>query len=117
MKQDESKVVPNVEILATIILAIETHNSLAIQYTKDVDYNEVRTVYPHNLYRNSDNTKVFIDGFQIDGASKSGKINSFKQFNCEFIKSCCVLDDKFHIQKGYNSQSNRYNNSIIGIVD
>ncbi|MEE9437583.1 MAG: hypothetical protein V3V14_01205 [Saprospiraceae bacterium] len=118
INKDMEKVLgTDIEILATIILAIETHNSIAFQYTKDVDYNEVRNVFPHNIYWNSEHTKVMLDGFQINGCSKSGKINSFKQFDCTFIKSCIVLDEKFHIQESYNSQSNRYKDSIIGVVD
>ncbi len=107
----------NIEIIANIILAIETHNNIAIEYTKDTNSSAVREVLPHNLYRNNkDNTKVMLDGFQINGASKSGSINSFKQFDTTLIKSCCILNEKFNIQQSYNPDSDRYKDSIIGIV-
>ena len=109
--------IADIETLGNIILAIETHNSIAFQYTKDLDFSNVRKVYPHNIYWNSDNTKVMLDGFQVDGVSKSASLNSFKQFDCNLIKSCIVLDEKFHIQESYNPRSNRYNNCILGIVD
>ncbi len=107
----------DVETIGNIILAIETHNCIAFQYTKDLDFSNVRKVFPHNVYWNSDHTKVMLDGFQVDGCSKSSKINSFKQFDCTLIKSCIVLDEKFHIQESYNAKSNRYKDSILGIVD
>ncbi len=104
----------HIEILSNIIIAIETHNKLAISYTKDLLYSDVREILPHNIYWNKG--KVYFDGFQIAGCSKSSKINSFKQFDTALIKSCCILNDKFNIQQGYNAESKRYNNSIIGIV-
>jgi hypothetical protein len=106
----------DVQILADIILSIETKNSIEFLYTKEKEFSKKRKVYSHNLYWNSDNTKVMLDGFQITGDTKTNVLKSFKQFDCKFIKSVIILDDKFTIQKEYNGKSTRYKNSILGVI-
>ena len=105
----------DVQTLSTIILAIETNNKIAFEYKKEIEFSKIRKVLPHNLYWNSDNTKVMLDGYQESGDTKSG-VYSFKQFDCKFIESIIIIDEKFHIQKGYNSKSDRYKNCILGIL-
>lgn len=108
----------DVDTLSSLISAIETHNIVAFRYTKDVNASGIRKVLPHNLYWNKDNSNVMLDAFQIQGDSASANgIKSFKQFNCKHVKDCIILNDKFEIQKQYNATSDRYNNSILGIVD
>ena len=101
--------------LSSIIGAIETHNAVTFTYHKDPAFVGVRTVQPHNLYWNKDNTKLLLDGVQIEGDSKSG-IKSFKQFDTKFIESAIILDESFTINSSYNSKSDRYKNSILGII-
>lgn len=104
------------QILASIIHAIETNNSMEFEYHKEVLNSKKRIVNPHNLYWNKDNTKVMLDGFQISGDSKTNKLESFKQFDSKFIKAVLILDDTFAINEKYNAKSDRYNNSILGVV-
>jgi hypothetical protein len=106
----------DVDLLSSIIGSIETNNALAFRYTKDIGFEGVRKVHPHNLYWNKDNTKVLLDAVQVSGDSKSG-IKSFKQFDTKYIKNCIILDEKFTIDRAYNSKSDRYNNSILGIIE
>lgn len=106
----------DVQILADIILSIETKNAIEFSYNKELEFSKKRKVYSHNLYWNPDNTKVILDGFQITGDSKTGILKSFKQFDCKFISDVIILDDKFDIQDGYNGKSTRYKNSILGII-
>ncbi len=105
----------DIEVLANIILSIETHNQIAFQYKKDLEFSKVRKVLAHNIYWNKNEDKVMLDGFQIEGDSKSG-VMSFKQFDCKFIESCIILDEKFNVHEKYNPTSDRYNNSILGIT-
>ena len=106
----------DVDLLAGVIAGIETHNAIAFEYHKDPAFVGTRKVQPHNLYWNKDNSKLLCDAVQIEGDSKSG-IKSFKQFNTEHMKDCIVLDDKFIIHKQYNATSDRYNNSVLGIIE
>ena len=106
----------DVQVLAEIILAIETTNNIQFIYAKELDTTAQRKVSPYNLYWNSDNTKLLLDAFQISGETKSGKIESFKQFDCKYIKSVLILDDKFEIRIEYNPKSIRYKNSIIDVI-
>ena len=106
----------DVQVLAEIILAIETKNNLQFIYAKELDVTATRKVSPHNLYWNADNTKVMLDAFQISGETTSGVLKSFKQFDCKFIKSALILDNSFEIEKGYNYKSDRYKNSILGVI-
>jgi hypothetical protein len=103
------------ELLASIILAIETHNSIAFEYAKDVGFNGIRKCNPHNIYWNKDNTKLMLDAVQFEGDSKTG-IESFKQFDTSYMKSCIILDDIFTIHPSYKSKSDRYKNSVLGII-
>jgi predicted DNA-binding transcriptional regulator YafY len=103
-------------VLAEILLAIETNNSIEFEYHKEILNSSKRKVNPHNLYWNKDNTKVMLDGFQISGDSKSNQLESFKQFDTNFIKSALILDETFSINEKYNSKSDRYNNSILGVI-
>ena len=105
----------SIDKMQTIILAIETKSSIAFNYTKDVVYSGVRTILPHNLYWNKDDTKVMLDGFQIAGESKSENVQVFKQFDTLHIKNVIILNDSFEIQKGYNAESERYFKSVCGV--
>jgi hypothetical protein len=106
----------DIQILAEIILSIETKNAIEFLYTKELEFSKSRKILAHNLYWNPDNTKVILDGFQITGDSKTGILKSFKQFDCKYIKNVFILDEKFDIQDGYNGNSIRYKNSILGII-
>jgi hypothetical protein len=105
------------QTLAEIINAIETNNQIEFCYTKEILNSSKRKVNPHNLYWNKDNTKVMLDAFQISGDSKSNQLESFKQFDTRFIKSVLILDNSFSINEKYNPESDRYNNSILGVVE
>lgn len=104
------------QVLADIISAIETNNAIEFEYHKEILNSNVRIVNPHNIYWNKDNTKILLDGFQLSGDSKSGTLQSFKQFNTEYIKSVLILDNTFSINEKYNPKSDRYNNSILGVI-
>lgn len=104
------------QTLADIVLAIETNNSIEFEYHKEILNSSKRKVNPHNLYWNKDNTKIMLDGFQVSGDSKTNKLESFKQFDSKFIKSVLILDDTFSINEKYNAKSDRYDNSILGVV-
>ena len=104
------------QTLADIINAIETNNKLEFCYHKEILNSSKRIVSPHNLYWNKDNTKIMLDAFQISGDSKTSTLESFKQFDTSFIKSILILDDTFSINEKYNANSDRYTNSIIGVV-
>lgn len=112
MREEEK----HTQTLAEIINAIETNNQIEFEYHKEILNTKKRLVNPHNLYWNKDNTKVMLDGFQISGDSKSNSIESFKQFDTRFIKAVLILDDTFSINEKYNSKSDRYNNSILGVI-
>jgi hypothetical protein len=107
----------NTQTLATILHAIETNNSIEFEYHKEILNSSKRVVNPHNLYWNKDNTKVMLDAFQVSGDSKTNKIESFKQFDTKFIKASLILDDSFSINEKYNAKSDRYNNSILGVIE
>jgi hypothetical protein len=109
-------VVQDSDIVASIITAIETHNTIAFTYNKDVAFSGIRKVNPHCLYWKDNNKQILLDGVQIQGDSKSG-IKSFKQFDLEFVKDVIILDEQFTIHRSYNPTSDRYKNEIIGIVD
>ena len=57
-----------------------------------------------------------LDGFQISGDSKTKQLESFKQFDTKYIKNVLILDSSFVINSKYNSISDRYNNSILGVI-
>ncbi len=117
MTTTEKNNTTEVQVLADILLSIETHNSIKFEYTKDKGFSNSREVYAHNLYWNLDNSKLLLDGFQILGDSKTDSLKSFKQFDTKYIQNLIILDNKFDIQKGYNPESNRYKNSILGIIE
>jgi hypothetical protein len=104
------------ETIVSIVGAIESHNSIAFRYTKDIAFSKMRTVQPHNLYWSHDNRKLLVDAVQVQGDSKSG-IRSFKQFDTEYMQDVIILADTFEIHRQYNPKSDRYNNSIIGVLD
>jgi hypothetical protein len=104
------------ETLACIIRAIESHNTIAFQYHKDLDFAGVRTVHPHNVYWNKDNKQIMLDAVQMEGDTKSG-IRCFKQFDTMLIKDCIILAETFDVHTGYNATSKRYERSILGIQD
>jgi hypothetical protein len=112
MRQQEK----HTQTLAEIVHAIETNNQIEIEYHKEILNSSKRIINPHNLYWNRDNTKLMLDGFQISGDSKTNSIESFKQFDTEFIKNVLILDNTFSINEKYNSKSDRYNNSVLGVV-
>jgi hypothetical protein len=109
-------VVQDSDIVASIVTAIETHNTIAFSYNKDVAFSGIRKVQPHCLYWNNTNDKILLDAVQVQGDSKSG-IKSFKQFDIKFVKDVIILDEQFTINRSYNPKSERYKNEIIGIVD
>jgi hypothetical protein len=106
----------NADTLASIIRAIESHNTIAFQYHKDLDFSGVRTVHPHHVYWNKDNKQIMLDAVQMEGDTKSG-IKTFKQFDTMLIKDCIILAETFSVHTGYNGTSKRYERSILGIVD
>jgi hypothetical protein len=104
------------QVLASIVTAIETNNSIQFCYTKEILSSGIRVVNPHNLYWNKDNTKILLDGFQTQGSSKTETLQQFKQFDVKFITDVLILNDTFEINKTYNPESKRYNNSILGVT-
>lgn len=102
------------DILATIISAIETNNMIEFCYEKELLSSNKRTVSPHNLYWN--NNKLLLDGFQTQGDSKTNTLQSFKQFDTNFIRSVLILDNQFEINKQYNPTSDRYKDSVLGVT-
>ena len=117
IKEDMRQQEQNTQTLAEIILAIETNNSIELEYHKEILNSSKRVVNPHNIYWNADNTKVMLDAFQVSGDSKTNKLESFKQFDTSFIKSVLILDSTFTINAKYNQDSDRYNNSILGVIE
>ena len=78
IKEDMRQQEQNTQTLAEIILAIETNNSIELEYHKEILNSSKRVVNPHNIYWNADNTKVMLDAFQVSGDSKTNKLESFK---------------------------------------
>ncbi|GAF72482.1 unnamed protein product [marine sediment metagenome] len=100
---------------ANIIDAIDCKQALLFSYNKDVSANKPRKIYPHNFYWRG--KKLMLDAFQVSGDSLTGNVQTFKQFDVSLIKDCIIIDESFEVQTGYNGKSDRYNNSICGVIN
>jgi predicted DNA-binding transcriptional regulator YafY len=105
------------QVLACLVTAIENKNTVTFCYNVDSTANKIRTVQPHNLYHNKDKSKILLDAFQTTGDTKSNKLKQFKMFDTFFITDIAILNNKFIVDRTYNFNSDRYIDSICGVME
>jgi hypothetical protein len=101
-----------ISLIDTIIRAIESKNKLEFTYN---DETGSRAVYPHAMYKNSQD-HLILDAYQVSGFTTSdGKLPQWKMFNVVSIAKLTVLDETFIKIVSFNPASDRYKKAMAVI--
>ena len=100
--------------------AMESRKPISFEYNKPDKTLGKRIGNPHAIYIHSSTGNVLVDLYQTDGVSESASrgdksLPDWGTFNIECMNNIIILknNEDFNIASGYNSYSDRYNNSIF----
>ena len=91
--------------------AIRERHSLFLVYREGA----TRVVQPHVLYLDRDG-KVCLDAYQVAGASSSGTLPGWREFDLEQTGDVEPLDDAFEIAAGFDPDAPKYRHGILETV-
>jgi predicted DNA-binding transcriptional regulator YafY len=92
----------------------------AIKEKKVVEFNYkwegIRKWNPHAIYKHGNTENIILDLYQVSWYSSTyEKIPWWREFSIENISSVNILNETFNVNDWYNTNSDRYKNSIIKI--
>jgi WYL domain len=96
---------------AVVREAIEARRSLFLVYRAGA----TRVVQPHALYRTSGG-RLFLDAYQVAGASSSGELPGWREFDLALTTELEPLDDAFEVAPGFDPGALKYRRGVVAIV-
>jgi hypothetical protein len=90
-----------------LVDAVRAHRAVELVYRGDS-----RIVHPHAVYR-SPAGKLCVDGVQVAGASRSGALPGWREFELMKIADVRVLDATFDTDSGFKPASEKYRNGLL----
>jgi hypothetical protein len=87
--------------------AVRTHHAVELVYRGGS-----RIVHPHAVYRAASG-KLCVDGVQVAGASRSGSLPGWREFELMQIADVRVLESRFDPDHGYKPESAKYRNGLL----
>jgi hypothetical protein len=91
--------------------AIEGRRALFLVYRDG----GTRVVHPHVLYR-STGGRVCLDGYQVAGASSSGELPGWREFDLAQTSDVEPLGERFAIAPGFDPGALRYRRGVLAMV-
>ena len=75
----------------------------------------VRIVHPHAVYRTADGA-LRVDALQVGGATRSGVLPGWRDFNLMKITELRVLEAEFEPAADFNPESERYRHGVLALA-
>ncbi|HWM63342.1 MAG TPA: WYL domain-containing protein [Solirubrobacterales bacterium] len=100
------------EIEEIVRHAISNRLRLEIEYHGKGKAQGVRIIDPHALFRTG-NDRIYLHAFQVDGASSSGDIPDWRQFDLAEISIVELKKSHFGLAEGYDPSSRMYSAGLI----
>jgi hypothetical protein len=91
-----------------LVEAVRAHRAIELRYRGD----GARVVHPHAVYRTSSGG-LRVDGVQVSGASSSGALPGWRDFELMKISAVQVLDAVFEPAPDYDRTAPKYRHGII----
>src|SRR4051812_28345706 len=91
--------------------AIARRHSLFLVYRDGA----TRVVHPHVLYRNA-NGAVLLDAYQVAGASMSGMLPGWREFDLARTTEVEPLADAFTVAPGFDPVAAKYRHGVLASV-
>lgn len=92
--------------------AIREHRVVELVYRGD---RGIRVVHPHALYRTG-KRGLCLDGIQVAGQTRSGRLPAWRQFHLMEIQSVRVLEARFQVAPDFEPASEKYGSGLIARV-
>jgi len=104
-------------VLDSLILAIQKRKPISFEYKKSNKIVGTRYGNPYAIYLSKDGKKTMIHIFQTDGVSDSlvrNPLSSWRTFDLKSIKNVIVHHDEksFEVVESYNPESDMYSRII-----
>ena len=96
----------------TVRKAISDRLQLEVEYQGKGKAQGLRVIDPHALFRTGDD-RLFLHAFQVDGASSSGDIPDWRQFDLAEISAVKLLTSHFELADGYDPSSRMYSAGLL----
>ena len=90
-----------------LVDAVRAHRAVELIYRGDS-----RVVHPHAVYRSATG-KLCLDGVQVAGASRSGALPGWREFELMKIADVRVLESTFDTDTGFKPGSEKYRNGLL----
>jgi hypothetical protein len=90
-----------------LVDAVRAHRAVELTYRGGS-----RIVHPHAVYRSSSG-KLCLDGVQVAGASRSGTLPGWREYELMKIADVRVLDTSFDTDNGYKPGSEKYRHGLL----
>jgi WYL domain-containing protein len=91
-----------------LVEAVRDHRAVELRYRGQ----GVRIVHPHAVYRTSAGA-LRVEGVQVGGASSSGALPGWRDFELMQISHVRVLDAEFDPAPDYDRAAPRYRHGLI----
>jgi hypothetical protein len=90
-----------------LVDAVREHRAVELVYRGGS-----RIVHPHAVYRAA-NGKLCVDGVQVAGATRSGSLPGWREFELMKIADVRVLETTFDPDGGYKPGSEKYRHGLL----
>jgi WYL domain len=94
-----------------LVDAVRAHRVVELAYRGRTGVG-ARIVQPHAVYRTSTG-KLCLDGVQISGETRSGRLPGWREFELMRVTDVRVLDATFSPAPDYNPTSPRYQHGLL----
>jgi hypothetical protein len=94
-----------------VLDAIARRRSLFLVYGESA----TRVVQPHVLYRSAKGT-VCLDAYQVAGASSSGHLPGWREFDLARAREVELVEDAFAPAPGFDRAAAKYRHGVIASV-
>lgn len=91
-----------------LIDAVRAHRVVELRYKG----RDPRVVHPHVVYRTSSGA-LRVEGVQVSGATSSGQLPGWRDFDLMKIADVRVLDAEFEPAPDFNRESERYRHGLL----
>jgi len=95
-----------------LIDAVRMHRAVELVYRGG---GGVRIVYPHAVYRTASGD-LRVDGLQVGGATSSGALPGWRDFNLMKIAEVRVLEAEFEPAPDFNPEADRYRHGVLALA-
>ena len=94
-----------------LVDAVRAHRAVELRY-RGRDGVDTRLVHPHALYRTASGA-LRLDGVQVSGATRSGSLPGWRNFDLMRIADVRVLDAEFQPSADFHRDSEKYRHGLL----